>query len=46
MPISIQPVKSALFQSLKNRMDLYLEQYDAAMITMGRKLVDKLAAEL
>lgn len=46
MPISIQPVKAGLYQSVKKKMGLYLEQYDAAMITMGRKLVDKLAAEL
>lgn len=46
MPISIQPVKAGLYQSVKKKMDLYLEQYDAAMLLMGRKLIDKLATEL
>lgn len=46
MPISIQPVKAGMYQSVKKKMNLYLEQYDAAMALMGRKLIDKLAAEL
>ncbi len=46
MPISIEPVKAGMYQSVKKKMNLYLEQYDAAMILMGRKLIDKLAAEL
>ncbi len=46
MPISIQPVKTGMYQSVKKKMNLYLEQYDAAMALMGRKLIDKLAAEL
>lgn len=46
MPISIQPVKAGLYQSVKKKMGRYLEQYDASMIALGRKLVDKLAAEL
>ena len=46
MPISIEPVKAKLYQSVKKKMELYLEQYDAAMIQMGRKLIDKLATEL
>ncbi|TWI83022.1 hypothetical protein IQ13_1128 [Lacibacter cauensis] len=46
MPISIEPVKAKLYQSVKKKMELYLEQYDAAMLQMGRKLIDKLATEL
>ncbi len=46
MPIYIEPVKAGMYQSVKKKMELYLEQYDAAMILMGRKLIDKLAAEL
>ena len=46
VPISIQPVKAGLYQSVKKKMGLYLQQYDAAMTVMGRKLVDKLATEL
>lgn len=46
MPILIQPVKVGLYQSVKKKIGLYLEQYDASMIIMGRKLVDKLATEL
>ena len=46
VPISVQPVKAGLYQSVKKKMGLYLQQYDAAMTLMGRKLVDKLATEL
>ena len=46
VPISVQPVKAGLYQSVKKKMGLYLQQYDAAMMVMGRKLVDKLATEL
>ncbi|RXK60744.1 hypothetical protein ESA94_09785 [Lacibacter luteus] len=46
MPIQIQPVKAGMYQSVKKKMARYLEQYDANMISMGRKLLDKLAAEL
>lgn len=46
VPISIQPVKAGLYQSVKKKMGLYLQQYDAAMTVMGRKLVDKLATAL
>lgn len=46
MPILIQPVKVGLYQSVKKKIGVYLEQYDASMTIMGRKLVDKLATEL
>lgn len=46
VPISVQPVKAGMYQSVKKKMGLYLQQYDAAMAVMSRKLVDRLATEL
>ncbi|MEO6407038.1 MAG: hypothetical protein ABIY51_09180 [Ferruginibacter sp.] len=35
-----------MFQSLKKKTFEYLDQYDASIVTMGKTLIDKIAAEL